>query len=177
MNYFFDTEFIDDGKTIELISIGIVSEDGRELYRENADCDLSRACPWVQENVIKHLVGTPEILAPKTQIAEDVRNFVKGPNPRFWAYFASYDWVVLSQLYGRMIDMPAGWPMLPHDLKNLATYKNVFTKPEQTGTEHNALEDARWNKVYYDHIKEEWFKKVDAANGDFEKLQDLMLTK
>jgi len=26
MNYFFDTEFIEDGKTIELISLGIVAE-------------------------------------------------------------------------------------------------------------------------------------------------------
>ena len=43
MKYFLDTEFIEDGKTIDLISIGIVSEDGRELYCENSDCDLSRA--------------------------------------------------------------------------------------------------------------------------------------
>jgi hypothetical protein len=28
VRYFYDTEFLEDGKTIELISIGIVCEDG-----------------------------------------------------------------------------------------------------------------------------------------------------
>lgn len=32
MKYFLDTEFHEDGKTIDLISIGIVAEDGREYY-------------------------------------------------------------------------------------------------------------------------------------------------
>lgn len=43
MKYFFDTEFIEDGKTIELLSIGIVSEDGREFYAESLDADHSKA--------------------------------------------------------------------------------------------------------------------------------------
>jgi len=32
MKYFYDTEFIDNGHTIELISIGVAAEDGREYY-------------------------------------------------------------------------------------------------------------------------------------------------
>ena len=32
MRYFYDTEFIDDGRTVELISIGVAAEDGRECY-------------------------------------------------------------------------------------------------------------------------------------------------
>jgi len=32
VRFFYDTEFIDNGRTIELISIGVVSEDGREYY-------------------------------------------------------------------------------------------------------------------------------------------------
>jgi hypothetical protein len=43
MRYWLDTEFIEDGHTIDLISIGIVAEDGRELYAENMECDL-RMC-------------------------------------------------------------------------------------------------------------------------------------
>lgn len=35
MKYWFDTEFIEDGKTIDLLSIGIVSEEGHTLYAEN----------------------------------------------------------------------------------------------------------------------------------------------
>lgn len=55
MKYFFDTEFIEDGKTIDLISIGIVAEDGREYYAINEDCDFSKASDWVKENVIAQL--------------------------------------------------------------------------------------------------------------------------
>lgn len=33
--YFYDTEFLENGKTIELISIGIVADDGREYYAVN----------------------------------------------------------------------------------------------------------------------------------------------
>jgi hypothetical protein len=52
MRYWFDTEFIEDGKTIDLISIGIVAEDGRELYLCNKECDFCKAGDWVWENVL-----------------------------------------------------------------------------------------------------------------------------
>ena len=41
--YFLDTEFIEDGKTIDLISLGIVCEDGRELYLQNSECEFQKA--------------------------------------------------------------------------------------------------------------------------------------
>lgn len=43
MRYFYDTEFIDDGRTIELISIGMVSEDGREYYAVSTAFDPQQA--------------------------------------------------------------------------------------------------------------------------------------
>lgn len=54
MNYYLDTEFVEDGKTIDLLSIGIVCEDGRELYLLNRDCNLRRAMKhdWVRDNVL-----------------------------------------------------------------------------------------------------------------------------
>lgn len=55
MKYFLDTEFIEDGRTIDLISIGIVAEDGREYFAINRDCDFSKANQWVQDNVINLL--------------------------------------------------------------------------------------------------------------------------
>src|SRR5712692_5468086 len=55
MKYFLDTEFIEDGRTIDLISIGIVAEDGRELYLQSADFDPFKASKWVIENVFPHL--------------------------------------------------------------------------------------------------------------------------
>jgi hypothetical protein len=61
MKIFYDTEFIEDGRTIDLISIGMVAEDGRELYLVNDEIDddpLSeriRGHNWLMENVIPHL--------------------------------------------------------------------------------------------------------------------------
>ena len=51
MRVFFDTEFIEDGRTIDLISIGMARQDGRTYYAEVGETDLSRASPWVRENV------------------------------------------------------------------------------------------------------------------------------
>jgi hypothetical protein len=63
MKYWLDTEFIEDGETIDLISIGIVAEDGREYYAINLDCDLSKASKFVKENVIPKLPPKPVNLA------------------------------------------------------------------------------------------------------------------
>ena len=52
MRYFYDTEFIEDGSTIELVSIGIVAEDGREYYAVSTEFDASNANEWVRENVL-----------------------------------------------------------------------------------------------------------------------------
>ena len=57
--YFLDTEFIDDGSTIDLISVGIVCDDGRELYLQSIEYDPTNAGKWVKENVLNHLVKCP----------------------------------------------------------------------------------------------------------------------
>lgn len=147
MRYWFDTEFIEDGKTIKLISIGIVSSDDRELYLESNEFDPNRACPWVQKNVLPHLQG---IGIPRKEIASKVLEFVGRDNPEFWGYFAAYDWVVLCQLYGRMIDLPQGWPMFCRDLMQLDVNRSSFPKHE--GTLHNALDDARWTRDAWEYI-------------------------
>lgn len=151
MKLWFDTEFIEDGKTIDLISIGIVREDGETLYLENKDCDLSRASPWVQENVIVHL-QRPTVIVPRWRIAQCVQEFA-GPKPEFWGYYADYDWVVLCQLYGTMMDLPKGWPMYCRDVKQLADSMGNPPLPPQEGDAHHALADAKWTKLAWDHLQ------------------------
>lgn len=55
--YFYDTEFIDDGRTIDLISIGIACEDGREYYAVASDAPWDRIYKheWLMTNVWPHL--------------------------------------------------------------------------------------------------------------------------
>src|SRR6266571_3403159 len=55
MRYWYDCEFIEDGKTIDLISIGIVAEDGREYYAQSIEFDHRKASQWVKDNVLSHL--------------------------------------------------------------------------------------------------------------------------
>ena len=56
-NYCYDTEFLEDGETINLISIGIVCDDGREYYAINSDADWDRIRKdsWLMTNVVPHL--------------------------------------------------------------------------------------------------------------------------
>lgn len=163
MKYFYDTEFYEDGKQIHLISIGIVAADGRELYAENADFDWDIVPDdhWIQTNVRPHLQGIAAQYTRK-EIAEHVKNFIcNNPddwtNNKLYGYYVAYDHVVLAQLFGRMVDMPNGMPWWSADLKQMIEHDphrlaNLANTVKQDGTQHHALEDARWNKKLYEAI-------------------------
>lgn len=147
--FFMDTEFAEDGRVIELISIALVCEDGREYYAVSKEFDPERCNDWVRANVLP-LLPPRDFGAWKTrkEIATDIRELVLdgGDKPEFWAYYADYDWVVLCQLYGRMVDLPEGFPFWCHDLKQRMASLGIKKEqlPSQSGVEHSALEDARW---------------------------------
>lgn len=150
MKYFLDTEFIDDGHIIDLISIGIAAEDGRVFYAESAMYNELRACPWVIENVIKYLTGPGKMRSViKREIVEFIGN---DPKPEFWAYYDAYDWVCFCQLFGRMIDLPKNWPGYCMDVKALAVFFGNPKLPEQNTQKHNAANDAVWTKEAYEFL-------------------------
>lgn len=164
MKYFYDTEFYEDGERIHLISIGIVAEDGRELYLENGDFDwdMVPSDHWIQENVRPHLRGY-SAWCTKQEIAEHVKSFICQSNPydytsnRLYGYYVAYDHVVLAQLFGRMVDMPKGMPWFSNDLKQMIEHDphrlgNVVDTIKYQGTQHHALTDARWNRDLYEKI-------------------------
>jgi hypothetical protein len=176
MKYFLDTEFHEYKKkplfgkaidTIELISIGIVAEDGREYYAISKDFDIKAAWnnEWLRENVLKSIHNELSIKENNSmheeedwftfrslyvlikkygksnkQIAEEIKLYVSnneiyinkvgeryyaGVDPvdntklscEFYGYYCDYDWVVFCWLFGRMIDLPKGFPMHCIDLK------------------------------------------------------------
>lgn len=153
MRYFLDTEFDEDGRTIELISIAIVREDGAEMYAVSSDFDPGHCDEWVRMNVLPLLGDTPR--STRAQIRDAVLAFVGNDNkPEFWGYFADYDWVVLCRLFGRMIDLPKGWPMYCLDIKQWAKQAGVDIKaavPQPPGS-HNAIIDARWNMSAHTYL-------------------------
>jgi hypothetical protein len=243
MKYFIDTEFLEGPQkklfgytkpTIELISIGIVSEDGREFYAISKDFNLKEAWNrydikkewysidestqstrdikvyWIRENVLlpiynEYICGDMRnkfpftcntmkwilknygktnkqiaqeiimfiderkvgntIIYPAEQETETNRVFTKDVN--FYAYYADYDWVGFCWLFGKMIDLPTGFPNYCIDLKQILDeqedirvntpgrvcgLKGHPNYPKQTN-EHNALSDARWNYELYKFLK------------------------
>ena len=201
MRYYLDTEFIEDGYTIDLISIGIVSEDSREYYAESCDFNPYNANDCVQQNVFPHLSICPYTAKPMTalqvavgdhsrigkctpefhlgqlgnyiaeqiqagkyqdcpwrtreQIKDEILAFMdveKHGTPEIWTYYGSYDHVALAQLFGEMIKLPQGWPMLSYDIEQFRFHVCSPKLPEQGKDEHNALADAKWNKLAYDFL-------------------------
>jgi len=259
MKYFYDCEFL-EGKqdktifgikygetkpTIDLISIGIICEDGREYYAISKDFNLKEAWNkydlkessvkdligggvytqkeyWIRENVLKpifyELINKDinfhnydnlftykyfkELInkygKTNKQIAEEIEEFCKEKNrnyynlpkgqgcraigekgeevyqntkfcskPEFYGYYSAYDHVVLCQLFGKMINLPSGFPMYTIDLKQemdriqkfhidrykMGSLKSFAQYPKQTN-EHSAIHDARWNKKLYTFLKD-----------------------
>lgn len=149
MRFWFDTEFYEDGHKIDLISIGVVAEDGRTYYAETLYAHmLASTTDWLRANVWPHLRG-PHV--ERKQIAADLVAFM-GEKPEIWAYYADYDWVALCQLHGRMIDLPKGWPMYCRDVKQLCDSLCNPKLLEQTTTKHDALADALWTQEAWNFL-------------------------
>ena len=167
--------------TIDLISIGIVSEDNREYYAISKDFNLEEAWNrfdlkpdineggykkvyWIRENVLKPIwkelmkkrlglfnqISLEEELfdsrftyknlknlikengKTNKQIADEVKTFTTQysnkpdeiwDKPEFYAHYGSYDWVCFCWLFGKMIDLPNGFPMYAKDLKQILDEK------------------------------------------------------
>lgn len=256
MKYFYDTEFLEGtqksffGKskpTIDLISIGIVAEDGREYYAISKDFNLKEAWNrydlkmasgdmrnifpegikvyWIRENVLKPIFyglmgkdinfhnidklftfGKLRQLIRRygkrrSDISNEVFLFIHEPVIKKWddkisfadeiveyaykrgeaehelyGYYSAYDHVALCWLFGKMINLPKGFPMYTQDLKQeidayiAKTWKDIEMStfghqgisldrlkknplyPKQEN-EHDALADARWNKKLYDFLQ------------------------
>lgn len=154
MRVFFDFEFIEEGNAFVMdpISIGMVREDGEEYYAEFQETDWNKANSWVKENVRPYLTGP---LKRRLTITNEILEFV-GEKPEFWAYFADYDWVLLCQLFGRMIDLPTGWPFYCLDIKQLMWQYGLSKEDlkiiDADLQPHNALSDAIWNKRAFNSI-------------------------
>jgi hypothetical protein len=162
MNIFFDTEFHDDGNNVELISIGLVSETGHTYYAENAEYDRSRATDWLKDNVIPHLGNNPK---PLKQIRHEIIYWIQKElnnfhydTINFWAFFSTWDWYLFVRTVssnGLLMGLPAEYPQFCNDLQSYATFLGKpYSRFEISHTleDHHALNDARWNKLYYDYL-------------------------
>ena len=199
MKFFFDTEFSEGFDKlmfrpkrhfIDLISIGIVDEDGREYYAVSNDFRESQCNDWVKENVLTKLperyfngsnAAEANLWKSNKKIKADIIKFIcpyakaseyagagsidrgleeylRANPPEFYSWYGSYDWVLFCSLFGTMQDLPNGFPMYCHDLKQTFDEKGLTKEwkdkycPEPK-KEHIAIEDAKWNKQLYHEMK------------------------
>jgi hypothetical protein len=144
VKYWLDTEFIAQPFAIDLVSIGLVAEDGREFYAESSEVDWSRASRWTLEHVRPQLEGRVQGLE---DIGYAVQRFVgHDPAPVFWGYYCAFDWVSLCGLFGSLTELPFGFPQFCLDIKQWAVTLGDPELPEQDGARHHALADARWTR-------------------------------
>ncbi|OBJ82516.1 hypothetical protein A9W97_23830 [Mycobacterium gordonae] len=147
MRYFYDTEFIEDGRTIELISIGVVAEDGREYYAVSSEFDPGRAGNWVRNHVLPKLPSpSSQLWRSRRQIRADLEQFlgVNGSEPiELWAWLGAYDHVVLCQLWGTMPNLPKAIPRFTRELRQLWEDRGSPRLPPRSPDAHDALVDAR----------------------------------
>lgn len=177
MRVYYDSEFLERSGHIDVISMGFVRDDGQELYFVLNSFDTLEVAKndWLMKNVmssIPHMeytshvtgIGTPvkdlillknDTLVTKQQARFRLLNFLSDIWPEFWAWYGAYDHVALCSLFGSMLELPTRFPMFTHDLKQWHKEAGRPKMPKQPEGLHNALEDARFNKVRYEFLKGE----------------------
>ena len=165
MRYFYDTEFVEDGSTIELISIGIVAEDGREYYAHLDDysLDKAKAHEFVACNVLPYLEDVPRV--SRERVAREVAAFIRpDTKPVLWGYFPSYDHVALAQLYGTMMDLPGHIPMRTNCIAQMGQMVGQCPNIPNAGA-HDALSDAKWTRDVFNRIIEQHWQTLLDMRG------------
>jgi hypothetical protein len=162
---FLDTEFMECDGHVELISVGGVmtqsdNEPPRLFYAENCHADLGRANEWVKANVIPNLSGTSGNqwdlhnaeggYLPPSAIGRALEKWVtqdcEGRRIELWGWYAAFDFVAISSLYGRMVDIPKGMPRRMRDVKQLHDRVPLTVLPPPPTQRHHALSDAEWTR-------------------------------
>jgi hypothetical protein len=150
--YFYDCEFIEDGRVVDLVSIGVVDEHDREFYAVSTEFEASRAVPWVRRNVLDKLPSPADPLwRSRERIRDELYEFLVEPlrgrpaeQLELWAWYAAYDHVALAQLWGAMPALPREIPRFTKDLRQRWDDLGRPPLPEARGR-HDALVDARHN--------------------------------
>lgn len=145
MKLFFDTEFTGLHKGTTLISIGIVSEDGKKFYAESTDYDAKQCDDWIQDNVLAHTIlqGNEEMTC---ELAKDSRTTVvigcvenivselkqwlsQFDEVQFVSDVCHYDFVLLIDLFGTAFDLPKNVSASCHDInQDIASYSGISEK-------------------------------------------------
>lgn len=147
MNIFLDTEF-SNFTDYDLISIGMVAEDGRTFYGERQDFELAACNAFVKKAVLPQLGKRPESLYIRSGLAKAVRHWLQQfeREAPVICYDFDGDWLLLEELLA-----PASPAWLQH--------RNIHPRIDDLLVErwfmlhgvpdHHALHDALANRYAY----------------------------
>ncbi len=177
MKIFFDTEFTGLHKNTTLISIGLISEDGKTFYGELKDYDKVQVDDWIKEHVIANTSylkesGNMDIasksysnlympFSSKTELAEDLKEWLaQFENVEMWSDCLAYDWVLFNDIFGTAFDIPQNVYYIPFDICTLFKLKGIdpdISREEFANMacdeKHNALHDAKVIKACYEKLE------------------------
>ncbi len=175
---FFDTEFTGLHQKTTLISIGCVSENGREFYAELIDYDETQIDGWLQKNVIDNLLYTASLnddtfqqftegaciscVGTRGTVGEALKKWLSEfGQVELWSDTLAYDWILFCQLWGHAFNIPANVYYIPFDIATLFKIKDIDPDinrekfaygtfiQETKDKKHNALWDAKVIKDCY----------------------------
>lgn len=161
--FFLDTEFVDTGREIILLSVGVVREHGPSYYAEVANAPVEQADQFVRSVVLPQLTRfsrPPQqwgaTVKTRDEIAQDLTEFM-GEEPEVWAYIDHYDWVALSQLFGPLTRRPETWPWSSWNIAMLWNLARMHGEPTDLvpapPDQHHALADAHWDRDLFAAIQ------------------------
>lgn len=158
--FVYDTEFIEDGITIDLVSIGVINEEGtREFYAVSSEHDPSHAIRWVREHVLDQLPPPSSPLwRSRSEIRSELLDFLTAEpgEIELWAWYGAYDHVALCQLWGDMRALPRALPRFTRDLRQRWDDVGRPPLPLEPANAHDALADARHNLARWRAIQAHW---------------------
>ena len=169
---YFDTEFEGLRKDAKLISMGLVTDDGKELYLEFNDIDIDKQDEWIKENVLANTVyyGNADLstitdeenyhCGSKEELQGVLRNwFRQFPTVQMVSDVSHYDFVQFIDIFGTAFDLPKNVNASCHDInQDIASYYFILEddafKLERElildqngivveGVKHNSLYDAK----------------------------------
>lgn len=170
---FLDSEFTSLRQDTTLISIGLISENGKSFYAEFNDYnqDLIDSDPWLIENVINNLLYNTEyfksvadkvIYGNTIQVRIALKEWLRQFDQiEIWSDCLAYDWVLFNDLFGRYYgSLPKNVSYIPFDICTLMKIKGIdpdinreeFINNSVIGKKHNSLYDARVIKACYEKL-------------------------
>lgn len=148
LRVFVDTEFT-DFINCDLISVGLVTEDGREFYGERSDFDVASCSEFVRTAVLPQLGRYPDCIferdALRVALLSWLDQLTYEPQPRVLCFDYGGDWDLLCDL---LDGPPKGW--LATNIASDIDHGRVEYFYRTHGGRHNALGDARAHRYGVD---------------------------